>query len=250
MSLNHNDKGFCAKAYIRACTALMPKQMFLELKNDLEEQVALTEGNIDENKYQEKRNKELEDILKDLEQLKKLLESDGQEELKEISKDVDDVFQGYKKRRDDDWENTLNQTEDVQVKEILQRYPHFLVEMVDEKLKLFFTKQEYFLTKNDSFSPFGNAYYQLTTQDAETISEAIHAPEFWTWIAAVNSWLNQLSDWQKRITTELQGWEPIEADSLDALKISLDTLKKSLSQPPNPGLPPSVPPTELRGKII
>lgn len=84
--------------------------------------------------------------------------------------------------------------------------------------------------------PFGEAFYTIITKQAETFSNRNADRAFWTWVDAVQAWLEQ----QQKVNDALKQWI---ANSQQANKTALlNELNKVRPIPQKT-------PTELKGKI-
>lgn len=91
-----------------------------------------------------------------------------------------------------------------------------------------------------SLEPFGQAVYEILTENAEitTGSDELKEQEFWQWIFKTQEWMKKMSDWQAGVLNVFKD----DSLNLQQIKAAIRTLE-------NPGLPPNIAPTELKGKI-
>ena len=87
----------------------------------------------------------------------------------------------------------------------------------------------------------GQAVYNIARNHADTISDAADDAPFWAWVAAVNDWLEDLSDWRTGVTAAFAAWA--------AATPAENALKAAIAAVAAPGAPPAAPPTALRGRI-
>lgn len=92
-----------------------------------------------------------------------------------------------------------------------------------------------------NFEPLGMAVYQIATARARTISDATADADFWSWVAAVNDWLQALAAWQQSLDTAFANWAPAQPAE--------QNLRNELLNAPDPGAPPATPPDTLEGRI-
>ncbi len=94
---------------------------------------------------------------------------------------------------------------------------------------------------NANLGALGLAVYQILTAHAAVKSDTIIDNNFWAWINDVNEWLTKLSSWQNGIVQTFNNWTPTMPSEI--------ALKEALINVANPGTPPGITPTVLKGKI-
>lgn len=87
----------------------------------------------------------------------------------------------------------------------------------------------------------GQAVYRIATVHAETVSDETTDATFWQWVADVNAWLSALADWQQDVAQAFANWAPTQPAE--------QALKTNLVAAPDPGSPPTLTPTNSRGRI-
>jgi hypothetical protein len=92
-----------------------------------------------------------------------------------------------------------------------------------------------------NFVPFGQAVYRIATVRADLASDATADAVFWQWVSDVNTWLKGLSAWQKGVAQAFSAWSPTLPAEVN--------LRSALIAVAQPGPPPAVAPSGLKGKI-
>lgn len=94
---------------------------------------------------------------------------------------------------------------------------------------------------NDNLGALGTAVFRIATVHAEVVADAGVDVEFFTWVNAVNTWLNDLRDWQQHLVTQFQHWAPVTVPE--------QNFRTGVLGITDPGEPPATPPSILTGRI-
>ena len=92
-----------------------------------------------------------------------------------------------------------------------------------------------------NLTALGEAVFQILTGHAETVSDVTEDAGFWQWVTEVNTWLAALATWQQSVDQAFANWVPTQPAE--------QNLRADLIAVPDPGAPPILTPTSLRGRI-
>ena len=93
----------------------------------------------------------------------------------------------------------------------------------------------------NSFTPLADAVYRIAAVSAKVSSDTASDRAFWQWVAAVNTWLVALANWQLGVARAFAAWAPTQPAERN--------LKNALTGVAQPGPPPTGAPLSLTGRI-
>jgi len=230
----------CITEYIRASVLLIPRQKFIELRDDMQEQLK------DLNESKPPPSPEI--VEKILARIEVKNHDDFNKEIDEITDVkliIDDIPTGiYRDRIAKEIKEIADSIRIDKIKQAVKSHP--LKDLTDDQIKKYFGRQEYLLSDSNSFDSFGSAIYQLLTENYQSATRPFAEVEcgtetdqaFWAWMNAVNSHLGL----QKVAAKAFKQWlEDASSPNKDALIDALGKFQESNLTPV---------PSNLKGKII
>ncbi len=76
---------------------------------------------------------------------------------------------------------------------------------------------------------------------AEPISSSVEDPTFWEWLERVHDWLDEMASWQASVVLAFENWAPVG--------LTDQTFREEVLGLAEPGAPPAICPTSMKGKI-